>query len=112
MHETSLGFVDAGKVNMKNQPRAVQETYQLAFDEVNGASRAWRYCRCWLQQVLRKRHIESGYVEYPACFAAALHLERQLCGLDRSDEVDDYAELKEKRALTFGNELCDWLKVG
>jgi hypothetical protein len=35
--------------------------------------------------LLRKRHIESGYVEYPACFAAALHLERQLCGLDRSD---------------------------
>jgi len=32
-----LGFVDAGKVNMKNQPRARQETCQLAFDEVNGA---------------------------------------------------------------------------
>ena len=37
MHEIPLGFVDGGKVNMKNQPSAMQETYQPVFDQANEA---------------------------------------------------------------------------
>jgi hypothetical protein len=32
MHEIPLGFVDGGKVNMKNHPSVMQEAYQPVFD--------------------------------------------------------------------------------
>lgn len=39
----------------------------------------------------RKRPIEFSYAEYPAGFAATLHLTKQFLWLDRDDKTGDYA---------------------